>query len=203
MRALSAITAMAAVVIVYVALTQALTSPELTARYAARQQAQTAMYQAQQQAEQVRAQQQGESSRRWAATWETWGQYGFPAAAAVAVAGVGGWAVVEWQRQRTRRHEVTEDHTTQRHLITAKKDVVLAYIAQCGDPGAYAGQLNGMRGVFLPSENEFVPLDVCRAELATAQTTALARRASQTINVPAAQQERRFLVVGEMEQEDW
>lgn len=166
MRALSAIAAMAAIVIVYVALTQALTSPELTARYAARQQAQTAMYQAQQQAEQVRAQQQGESSRRWAATWETWGQYGFPAAAAVAVAGVGGWAVVEWQRNRTKRHEVTEDHTTQRHLITAKKDIALAYIAQSGDPGARQMRLGGVEGVYLPSSNELVPLDVCRAELA-------------------------------------
>jgi len=98
---------------------------------------------------------------------------------------------------------VTEVNTTQRHFISAKKDVTLAYIAQCGDPGAYRGQLAGVEGVYLPASNEFVPLDVCRAELATAQTTALSRRQPQTINVPAAQQERRFLVVGEMEQEDW
>jgi hypothetical protein len=192
MKAISVIVAMTATVIVYVALTQALTSPELTARYTARQQA-----------EQVRARQQGETARRWAETWETWGEYGFPALAFIACAGVGGWAVVEWQRNRTKRHEVTEDHTTQRHLITAKKDIVLAYIAQCGDPGAYAGQLDGMRGVFLPASNEFVPIEICRAELAATQSTALARRQPPTINVTPVQQERRFLVMGKMEQEDW
>ena len=162
----------------------------------------TARYQAQQQTRQVQAQQQGETERRWAATWETWGKYGFPALAAVAVAGVGGWAVVEWQRNRTRRHEVTEDHTTQRHLITAKKDIALAYIAQCGDPGARQLSVNGVEGVYLPSSNELVPFDVCRAELAAAQAnqgTALARRTPQTINVPPVQRERRFLVVGETE----
>ena len=57
-----------------------------------------------------------------------------------------------------------------------------------------------MQGVFLPSENEFVPLDVCQAELAANQTTALARRTPQTNNVPPVQQERRFLVLGEMEE---
>lgn len=59
-----------------------------------------------------------------------------------------------------KRHEATEVNTTQRHLIRAKKDIAIAYIAQCGDSGAYATQLNGMQGVFLPSENEFVPLRV-------------------------------------------
>ncbi len=55
-----------------------------------------------------------------------------------------------------------------------------------------------MMGVFLPSANEFVPLDVCQAELA--QSTALARRQPSTINVPPAPPppERRFKVVGEM-----
>ncbi len=80
--------------------------------------------------------------------------------------GGGGWAVVEWQRNRTRRHEVTEGHTTQRHLITAKRDIVLAYLLQFGEPGARPMTLDGVRGAYLPSINEFVPEDVCRAELA-------------------------------------
>ena len=136
----------------------------------------TARYEAQQRTRQVQAQQQGETARRWAATWETWGQYGFPTLGAFAVAGVVGWAVVEWQRNRTRRHEATEDHTTQRHLITAKKDIVLAYLVQFGEPGARPMTIDGIYGAYLPDTNEFVPIDVCRAELALAQTTALARR---------------------------
>ncbi len=96
--------------------------------------------------------------------------------------------------QPTLRHEATEDHTTQRHMITAKKDIVLAYLVQFGEPGAQPMTLNGARGAYLPSTNEFVPEDVCRAEL---QTTALARRQPPTINVPPA---RRFVVVGELEE---
>ena len=203
MRALTAMAAMAAMVIVYVALTQALTSPELTARYTARQQAQLQAEQARQQAQMVQAREQGETARAWAQTWETWGVYGTGAAGVAVVAIVGGWEVVEWQRQRTKRHEVTEVNVTQRHMITAKKDIVLAYLAVCGDPDAMQGRLNGIDGVFLPASNEFVPLDVCRAELAANQGTALARRTPQTINVPPARQKRRFLIVGEMEQEDW
>lgn len=105
-------------------------------------------------------------AQEWGATLRVWGMWGLPAAAVVGGTALLGWTVVEWQRNRTRRHEVTEDHTTQRHLISAKKDIALAYIAQCGDPDAYPYRLNGMQGVFLPSLNEFVPEDVCRAELA-------------------------------------
>jgi hypothetical protein len=82
-------------------------------------------------------------------------------------------------------------------LITAKKDIVLAYLVQFGEPGAQPMLLNGVRGAYLPSSNEFVPEDVCRAELE--QTTALARRQPSTIAVPP-QRERRFMVVGEMEE---
>ena len=166
MRGLAAIAAMAAIVIVYYICAQALTSPELTARYNARTQAQLQAEQARQQTQMVRAQEDGKTSRVWAQTWETWGVYGTSAAGVAVVAFVGGWAVVEWQRQRTRRHEVTEVNTTQRHLITAKKDIALAYIAQSGDPGARQMRLGGVEGVYLPSSNELVPLDVCRAELA-------------------------------------
>ena len=200
MRGLAALASMAALVIVYYICAQALTSPELTARYNARTQAQLQAEQARQQTQMVRAQEDGKTSRVWAQTWETWGVYGTSAAGVAVVAFVGGWAVVEWQRQRTRRHEVTEVNTTQRHMISAKQSIALAYIAQCGDPDARLMRLGGVEGVYLPSVNEFVPVDVCRAELATVQTTALARRAAQTINVPPVQRERRFLVVGEREE---
>ncbi len=156
------------------------------------QQSLTARKQAVEQTKQVQAQ-QWSNTVRGTVPWLAGGL------AAVAVAGVGGWAVVEWQRNRTQRHVATEDHTTQRHLITAQKDIVLAYLVQFGEPGAQPMMLNGMRGAYLPSSNEFVPEDVCRAELE--QRTALARRQPQTINVQPAPRERRFKVVGELQ--DW
>ncbi len=166
------------------------TSPEYTAQYTRYTAAKTAIRQAEEQTKQVQAQ-QWSNTVRGTVPWLAGGL------AAAAVAGVGGWAVVEWQRNRTQRHVATEDYTTQRHLITAKRDITLAYIAQCGDPNAHPARLNGIAGVFLPSENEFVPMDVCRAELE--QSTALVRRQPQTVNVPT-QRERRFKVVGEMEE---
>ncbi len=145
------------------------TSPEYTAQYTRYATARTAIRQAEEQTKQVQAQQ-------WSATLRGTVPWLAGGLAAAAVAGVGGWAVVEWQRNRTRRHEVTEDHTTQRHMITAKKDIVLAYLVQFGEPGAKPMTLDGVRGAYLPGTNEFVPIDVCRAELELAQTTALARR---------------------------
>jgi hypothetical protein len=139
------------------------------------QQGLTARRQAREQTRQVQA-------REWGETTRTLGEYGSYALIAAAVAGVGGWACVEWQRNRTRRHEVTEDHTTQRHLISAKRDIALAYLAVCGDPDATQGRLNGIDGVFLPSAGEFVPLDVCRQEL----------QANRLLPAPP---ERRFAVV--------
>jgi hypothetical protein len=154
----------------------------------------TTRYQARETTRQVQAQE-------WNKTVRTNGPWLFGGLATVAVVFLGGKVWMDHQEQRTRRHETTEDHTTQRHLISAKRDVALAYIAACGDPGAYQGRLNGVSGVFLPESEEFVPLDVCRAELATAPTTALVRRQPQTINVPPAH-ERRFLIVGEREELD-
>jgi hypothetical protein len=119
----------------------------------------TARYQAREQTRQVQAQ-QWSNTIRGTVPWLAGGL------AAAAVAGVGGWAVVEWQRNRTQRHVATEDHTTQRHLITAKRDIVLAYLLQFGEPGARPMTLDGVRGAYLPSINEFVPEDVCRSELA-------------------------------------
>ena len=194
MRALGAMATMLAIVVVYVALAQALTSPELTARYAAYASARTAIRQAEEQTKQVQAE-EWSNTVRGTIPWLAGGL------AAVVAAGAGGWAVVQWQEQRTKRHEASEENTTQRHLITAQKDIALAYLAMCGDPGAFVGQIDGQRGVFLPRSGEFVPESICRAELATAQavtvpTTALAKRTPQTINVPAAMAPDDWLPVG-------
>jgi hypothetical protein len=159
----------------------------------------TARYEAQQQTRQVQAREFGDTMR-------TWGMWGGGGVAAVCGLVVIAWAVAQWQEQRTRRHEATEDHTTQRHLISAKRDIVLAYLVQFGEPGAKPMTLNGVYGAYLPSVNEFVPEDVCRAELATVRTaqpvqpatqgTALARRQPPTINVPAAMEADDWLPVG-------
>ena len=198
---IAAMAALAATVAFLYMLTGAITDPNYQGGL-------TARYQAQQQTRQVQARQQGETARRWAETWETWGMWGFPAVAVIGGAGLASWAIIEWQRNRTRRHEVTEDHTTQRHLISAKKDVALAYLAQCGDPGAYVGQLAGQRGVFLPGTNEFVPERICRAELE--QRPGLVPYEPPVIALAAAQPNqsgRVFRVVGEREEwidgEDW
>lgn len=125
------------------------------------QQGLTARKQAVEQTKRVQAQE-------WGNTMRVWGMWGLPAAAVVGGIGLASWMVVEWQRERTRRATVYEEQSTQRHLITAKKDIALAYIAQCGDPGARQLSINGVEGVYLPSSNELVPIDVCRAELALA-----------------------------------
>ncbi len=135
------------------------TSPEHTAQYTAYAAARTTIRQAEEQTKRVEAQEWGETARMW-------GMWGVAGVAFVGGIGLASWAVIEWQRERTRRATVYEEQTTQRHLISAKRDIALAYLAQCGDPGAYVGQLGGMRGVFLPNANEFVPEPVCRAELA-------------------------------------
>ena len=108
----------------------------------------TARYEARQQTERVRAEQWGETTR-------TLGTWGAGALVIVAVAGVGGWAVVEWQRERSRRHVAS---------VGAQERVILAYIAMYG---GRAGQLGGVSGVFLEASREFVPWQVARAELPT------------------------------------
>jgi hypothetical protein len=174
----------------------------------------TSRFDALQQTKRVQAQEFGDTMR----TWGMWGGGGLAVVGGLVAIG---WAVNRWQEQRTQRHVATEEQTTERLRITAKRDVVLAYIAQCGEPGARPMRLNGVSGVYLPQSNEFVPEDVCRAELAavpavpanqgTAHTTALARRTPATINVPAAMApddwlpvglpgQRAFKVVGEREE---
>ena len=110
------------------------------------QDALTARYEARQQTERVRAEQWGETTR-------TLGTWGAGALVIVAVAGVGGWAVVEWQRERSRRHVAS---------VGAQERVILAYIAAYG---GRAGQLGGEAGVFLDASREFIPWKVARAEL--------------------------------------
>ena len=174
----------------------------------------TARFDALQQTKRVQAQEWGDTQRvqaqEFGDTLRTWGMWGGGGLAVVGGLVAIGWAVNRWQEQRTQRHVATEEQTTERLRITAKRDVVLAYIAQCGDPGARQMRLNGVSGVYLPQSNEFVPEEVCRAELATVHTTALARRTPPTINVPAqdwppvgvpGQDGRVFKVIGELE--DW
>lgn len=171
-----------------------LASPEYTIRYQAYATARTAIRQAEEQTKQVQAE-EWSNTVRGTVPWLAGGL------AAVVAVGIVGWAAVQWQEQRTKRHEASEDNTTQRHLITAQKDIALAYLALCGDPGAFVGKHEGQRGVFLPRSGEFVPESICRAELASAQaatvpTTALSRRQPQTINVPAAMAPDDWLPVG-------
>ena len=69
-------------------------------------------------------------------------------------------------QERTRRAEIVETNTTQRALIGAQRDVVLAYIAAYG---GRAGTLAGERGVFLDASGEFVPWHVAQQELDAAR----------------------------------
>ena len=130
------------------------------------QDALTARYEARQATERVRAEQWGETAR-------TLGTWGAGALVIVAVAGVGGWAVVEWQRERSKRHVASETQATSRVLIGSQRDVALAWIA-ANYPNAarlpearrpYVGALNNTLGVFVPDTSEFVPWQVARAEL--------------------------------------
>ena len=144
--------ALAATVVFASMLLGALTDPEYQGGL-------TARYQAQQQTRQVQA-------REWGATAREWAQWGGLALAVTAVAGATGWAVVHWQRERTRREGMQQAGATQRALIGAQRDVALAWIKQHGTRGSYAGVLNGDAGVFVPERGEFWPLAACEAQLA-------------------------------------
>lgn len=97
-------------------------SPGYTAQYQLYATAKTAIRQAEERTQQVQAQE-------WGDTLRTWGMWGGGGLAAVGGLVVVAWAVVQWQEQRTRRHEATEDHTTQRLRITTQKEIAVAYIA--------------------------------------------------------------------------
>ena len=131
-----------------------------TARYQAYQAGETARELARQQAREIEAQEWGETLR-------TWGQWGGGALAVVAVAGVGGWAVVQWQRERTEREKLAQTGRTDRRRIGAQERIILAWLqANSGQyPDARAGQLGGVSGVFLEASREFIPWQVARAEL--------------------------------------
>ena len=161
-RFLSTLVGLAAVVfcvMLSVAMLDTISSPTY-------QQGLTARYEARQETERVRAEQWGETQR-------TLGTWGAGALVIVAVAGVGGWAVVEWQRERSKRHVASETQATSRVLIGSQRDVALAWIA-ANYPNAarlpearrpYVGALNNTLGVFVPDTSEFVPWQVARAEL--------------------------------------
>ena len=161
-RFLSTLVGLAAIVfcvLLAVAMLDAISSPTY-------QDALTARYEARQAAERVRAEQWNETAR-------TWGAWGAGALVIVAVTGVGGWAVVEWQRERSKRHVASETQTTQRVLIGSQRDVALAWIA-ANYPNAarlpearrpYVGTWRNTLGVFVPDTNEFIPWQVARAEL--------------------------------------
>lgn len=149
------------VILLAVAMLEAISSPTY-------QDGLTARYQAQEQTRQVQAQE-------WNATLRAWGQWGGGALAVVVVAGVGGWAAVQWQRERTRRTVAEQEGRTDRRRISAQERVAIAWIE--GNRGRYPdarpGDLNGVAGVLIPSRREFVPLDVCAAELDAARLLAV------------------------------
>lgn len=146
----------------------AITSPAYqdnwTARYSAWQAGETARVQAREETERVR-------TREWGDTARTWGQWGAGGLVAVVAVGAAGYGVVQWQRERTRRHVASEENATRRALIAAQRDVAMQWIAAFGTPGSYAGQLPDpqtgrvLDGVFVPERRQFVALDACRAQL--------------------------------------
>ena len=141
-RFLSTLVGFAAVVfclLLGIAMLDAISSPTY-------QDALTARYEARQQTERVRAEQWGETQR-------TLGTWGAGALVIVVVTGVGGWAVVRWQEERSKRHVAS---------VSAQERVILAYIAAYG---GRAGEFDGVPGVFLDTSREFVPWQVARAEL--------------------------------------
>ena len=118
------------------------TQGDTTARYIEQQRQETIREQARQETERVR-------SVEWNATLRTWGTWG---GGALAV-GIGCWAVVRWQEERSKRHIAS---------VSAQERVILAYIAAYG---GRAGEFDGVPGVFLDTSREFVPWQVARAEL--------------------------------------
>lgn len=144
------------------AMTSTTYQANFTTRYEAYQAGETARELARQQARETEAAQWGETMR-------TWGTWGGGALAVVAVAGVCCWAFVRGEEERTRRTYIQEANATDRLRISTSRQIMLAWIAQAGYPDARPGQLGGVPGVLIPSLREFVPLDVCRAELSAAR----------------------------------
>jgi hypothetical protein len=135
----------------------AMTSPTyqagFTARYEAYQSGRTQRELAEQATRQTQAQERG-------ATLRTWGQWGGGVLAVAVVAGVAGYTIIQWQRERTRRHGMTE-----------QRRVIVAYIGMYGGrEGRWLGGQGlprGALGVYL-EDGEFVPWNVAAAELPAA-----------------------------------
>lgn len=144
--------ALAVVCLLAAAMFEALTSAEY-------QRGLTTRYEARETTRQVQAEQ-------WGDTLRTWGQAAATAGSVLVVVGGAVGVLVVWQRERTKRHAMTQTHTTQRVLISAQRDVVVAYINAFG---GRAGTLGGVRGVYLDATREFIPWQVARAELDAAR----------------------------------
>jgi hypothetical protein len=104
-------------------------------------------------------------AEEWNATLRTYGAWGGGVLVVAVVAAAGGYTVVQWQRERTRRAVHAETQATQRALIGAQRDVMLRWLELHGTPGAYLGKLGGTPGVFLPESGEFVTAARCQVEL--------------------------------------
>ena len=154
MRLIGFVIACATSVILYGAMVHAITSPELTARYAVAQQQRTARVLAEQQTEQVRAVEFG-------ATLRTFGAWAGGVVAVAVVAGAAAWAAVQWQRERTSRHGMTERRLVALAWIAAQTQQRL----QDGAPRYRIGTYAGQYGVMDDAAGEFVPWQVAAAEL--------------------------------------
>ena len=106
--------------------------------------AQTARVQAVEATRQVQA-------HEWGATMRVCWPAVAAAAAVIALAAAGAWTAVQWQRERSRRHGMSE-----------QRRIILAYIAA---NGGRAGARAGTPGVYLDGSREFVPWQVAAAEL--------------------------------------
>lgn len=150
----------------FLILAHAMTSPvyqsNYSARYSAYQAGETTRRQAEEQTRRVQAEQFGDTLR-------TWGMWGGGVLSVALVAGAGSYTVVQWQRERTRRHSMTE-----------QRRIALAWIAANGGQqrladgstryriGIYPTGAGREYGVLDAAAGEFVPLRVAAAELPAA-----------------------------------
>ena len=154
MRLIGFVIACVTSVILYGAMVDAVTSPELTARYAVAQREHTARALAAEETARVQAAELGDTLR----TLGTWA--GGTVAVAV-VAGAAAWAAVQWQRERTSRHGMTERRLVALAWIAAQTQQRL----QDGAPRYRIGTYAGQYGVMDDAAGEFTPWQVAAAEL--------------------------------------
>lgn len=144
----------AAMVVIYVTFADAVTSPELTARYQMAQRERTARALAAEETARVQAVEFG-------ATLRTLGTWAGSTVAVAVVAGAAAWAAVQWQRERTSRHGMTEHRLVALAWIAAQTQQRL----QDGAPRYRIGTYAGQYGVMDDAAGEFTPWQVAAAEL--------------------------------------